>query len=216
MQIEFVSAKALGQQRFATDGVLAVMPFTRPAEARQAAQLLARRAEAPGLILGVYDEDAVNGQGGAGFVAIANAAYRASSSPWFAYVAQDAFAGRGWLRLALAALNRNQGVLAAFNDGKWQGQLASFGLARRDWIDSLYEGDFFFPGYARHYADVELTVLALHQQGLAYDANAVLMEVDWEKDGKAVDAKDRALYLSRASTGFDQRVTDARLLGRFR
>ncbi len=208
MQIEFVSSRQLQRQAFATDGVLAVLPFTQPAQARQAAQLMSRRAEAPGLILGVYDED------GAGFVALANAAYRVSQSPWFAYVAQDAFAGRGWLRLALAAL-QGGAVLAAFNDGKWQGQLASFGLARRSWIDTLYQGDFFFSGYARHYADVELTVLALQQQGLAYDPHAVLIEADWEKDGKAVDAKDRALYLARARNGFGQRVSDLQLLARF-
>lgn len=216
MQIEFVSLHELGKARFVTEGALVVMPFTQPAQARQAAQLMARRAEAPGMILGVFDEEAGKGRSGAGFVAIANRAFRGSDSPWFAYVAQDAFAGRGWLRLALAAAQRSDAVLAAFNDGKWQGQLAAFGLARRDWVRGLYDGDFFYPGYASHYADAELTVLALQRQGLAYDANAVLMEVDWDKDGKAVNAADRALYLERARTGFDGRVSDARLLGRFR
>lgn len=210
MQIEFVSSGQLRQQRFATDGALVVLPFTQPAEARRAAQLMSRRAEAAGLILGVYDEARE------GFVAIANAAYRVSDSPWFAYAAQDAFAGRGWLRRALAAMQNPNAVLAAFNDGKWQGQLASFGLARRAWIDTLYEGDFFFSGYGRHYADVELTVLALQQQGLVYDPQAVLMEVDWEKDGKSVDGNDRALYQARAKDGFGQRVSNPQLLNRFR
>jgi hypothetical protein len=215
MQIEFVSSRQLTSQRFATEGALVVMPFTQPAEARRAAQMLSRRAEAPGLILGVYDEAHEGGQG-AGFVALANIAFRVSESPWFAYVAQDALAGRAWLRLGLAALQRDEAVLAAFNDGKWQGQLAAFGLARRAWANTLYDGDFFFPGYARHYADVELTVLALQQQGLVYDPNAVLMEVDWEKDGKAVNAEDRALYQMRAKGGFGQRVSNPQLLGRFR
>lgn len=239
MRIEFVSSHALRTGRWETDGVLVVMPFTRPAEARRTAQLMSKRAGTDGLLLGVYDEglpapakkggtaaadqDGANGGEGeesgrerAGFVALVNAAFRTSSSPWFCYVAQDAFPGRQWLSIALAALEKKGGVLASFNDGKWHGHLAAFGLARRDWATKLYDGDFFFPGYGRHYADVELTVLALQEQGLVYAPESVLVEVDWEKDGKAVSSDDKALYLKRAKERFDGRVNQPALLERFR
>jgi hypothetical protein len=120
------------------------------------------------------------------------------------------------LSIALAGLEHKNGVLASFNDGKWHGRLASFGLARREWAEKLYGGDFFFPGYGRHYADVELTVLALQQQGLVYTPESVLVEIDWEKDGKPVSREDRALYLSRVQQRFDGRVDQPALLERFR
>lgn len=230
MRIEFVSSTALAAGNWATDGVLVVMPFTNPAEAQRSAHLMAKRAGTDGLLLGVYDEGlsavpppagAVNSNKAlvpprAGFVAVVNAAFRASRSPWFCYVAQDAFAGRHWLALALAGLKEKDGVLAPFNDGKWHGQLAAFGLARREWASDLYQGDFFHPAYDRHYADVELTVHALQVQGLVYSPQSVLVEVDWEKDNKLVKPEDRRLYLSRVKTGFDGRITNAELLRRFK
>ncbi len=294
MHVEFVSSRALQDRRWETDGVLVVMPFTKPAEARRTAQLMARRSGTEGLLLGVYDEGmqagpdssasaaasasasaaaqsspqsaalsspqsaapsaasarsspaaaaaapmtvaasattvAISAASGelrpvpslptaterAGFVALVNAAFRSSASPWFCYVAQDAFPGRQWLSIALAGLEQKGGVLATFNDGKWHGRLASFGLARRDWAEKLYAGNFFFPGYGRHYADVELTVLALQQQGFVYTPESVLVEIDWEKDGKPVSREDRALYLARVKERFDGRVDQPALLERFR
>lgn len=237
MDIEFVSSKSLQGKRWETDGVLIVMPFTRPAEARRTAQLMARRSGTAGLLVGVYDEgmpgqaapsppasaaatadvaDAAASPDKAGFVALVNAVFRSSASPWFCYVAQDAFPGRQWLSIALAGLEYKGGLLAAFNDGKWHGRLASFGLARRTWAEKLYDGDFFFPGYARHYADVELTVLAIQQEGFVYTPESVLVEIDWEKDAKPVSRQDRALYLSRVEQQFDGRVNQPTLLERFR
>ncbi|MDO8299766.1 hypothetical protein [Lacisediminimonas sp.] len=256
MHVEFVSSRSLREKRWETDGVLVVMPFTKPAEARRTAQLMARRSGTDGLLLGVYDEglhappaalassppaaapaapaapstssplpiaadgnvaaDVAAAAGRAGFVALVNAVFQSSVSPWFCYVAQDAFPGRQWLSIALAGLEHKKGVLASFNDGKWHGRLASFGLARREWAEKLYGGDFFFPGYGRHYADVELTVLALQQQGLVYTPESVLVEIDWEKDGKPVSREDRALYLSRVQQRFDGRVDQPALLERFR
>ena len=218
MQIEFISSRQLQQQRWQCEGVLVVLPFTRAAAARRAAQLMAGRAETPGLILCIFDEGLPPSPPGqaAGFVALANMAFRQSESPWFCYAAQDAFAGRRWLALAVSALERRNGALLAFNDGKWQGQLAAFGLVRRHWAEQLYNGDLFFPGYRSHYADVELTVLALQQQGLVYEPNSLLVEVDWQKDSSSVNAGDRALYRARAKTGFDGRISDPGLLSRFK
>jgi hypothetical protein len=185
---------------------LVVMPFIEPALAKRSAAQLARRAGCSGLLLAVYDAERV------GFVAVANRVFRASRAPLFAYVAQDAFAGRDWLLLGSRALLHQGGGLLGFNDGKWSGSLAAFGLVERSWGAANYDGDLFHPGYRRHYADAELTVLALGASRYRYDPSAVLVEVDWDKEAAAADETDRALFKQRAKGGFDSRIRDDRLL----
>lgn len=190
--------------------VVIVMPFVDMAAATRSARLMVARAGMQsGVILEVRDAE------GAGFVALANAAFRATRSRYFGYVAQDAFAGRGWLERAVAVLETSGKALLAFNDGKWMGVLAGFGLVRREWAACNYGGELFHAGYEGHYADVELSVLAMNQRQLCYDANCVLIEVDWDKDQKAVSVEDRALYRQRAASGFDGRVSSPQLLGLF-
>jgi predicted outer membrane repeat protein len=111
--------------------------------------------------------------------------------------------------------SRGTGGALAFNDGKWFGQLAAFGLVRRSWLQGLYGGALFHPGYNRHYGDTELTLIARQQKRLAYHPHALLIEVDHDKDRRAVDAADRDLFLRRAATGFDNRVVDPALLSSF-
>lgn len=201
-QLEIVSSSEIDAgRRFETGGVLVVVPFTEAAQARRAARMMAGRAGTGGLVLAVHDDRRE------GFASLVNRVFRASDSPWFCYAAQDAFAGRQWLARGLHALNARQGVLLGFNDGKWHGALAAFGMVRRAWAQGNYQGDLFFPGYQRHYADAELTLLAMQAQRYVYTPDSVLMEVDWEKDRTPVDAADRALYLRRAEAGFDGRVT---------
>lgn len=194
----------------AEPGIVIVMPSIDAQAAARSTRLMAARAgTADGVILEVRDT------AGAGFVALANAAFRATRSRYFGYVAQDAFAGRLWLERAVAALEKTGKGLLAFNDGKWMGALAGFGLVRRDWAAGNYGGALFHAGYVGHYADVELTLLAMNEGQLCYDANCVLVEVDWDKDQKSVSATDRALYRHRAAAGFDGRVSSPRLLGLF-
>ena len=188
--------------------VLAVMPYLQSASAHRAAELMVSRAGAPLRLLAVHDDL------GAGPNAIWNCAIACSHSPWFLYCAEDAFAGRYWLRIALQALQRQNGAgLLAFNDGKWFGQLAAFGLVRRSWLAPLYGGGLFHPGYAQHYGDTELTLIARQQQALCYDPHALLIEIDHGKDRRTVNPMDHALFHRRAATGFDQMVTDPALLG---
>jgi hypothetical protein len=208
MQIHFSSVTELAQigtSKWSYDQPLFVIPFTNSTMLRQSADLMAQRAEAPGHILAIFDD--LNW----GFIRIVNAVFRLSHSPLFGYVAQDAFAGRAWLRFAMDALGREHHFLG-FNDGKWAGGIASFGLARRSWANSNYGGDFFCPQYHRHYADAELTLLALQQGVYVYDANSVLIEIDWEKDRKKVDEKDRKIFLERRGHGFDGKVSNSNLL----
>jgi hypothetical protein len=191
-------------------GIVIVMPSVDARAAAQSARLMVARAgTANGIILEIRDTT------GAGFVALANASFLATRSRYFGYVAQDAFAGRLWLERAVAALEKTGKGLLAFNDGKWMGALAGFGLVRRDWAARNYDGALFHAGYVGHYADVELTLLAMNEGQLCYDANCVLVEVDWDKDRKSVSATDRALYRQRAAAGFDGRVSSPRLLGLF-
>ena len=124
--------------------------------------------------------------------------------------------GRYWLRYALHALAQQPGAgLLAFNDGKWFGQLAAFGLVRRRWLDPIYGGTLFHPGYSQHYGDTELTLIARQQQALAYHPHALLVEVDHAKDRRSVNPLDHDLFQRRAAAGFDQRVTDPALRSRF-
>jgi hypothetical protein len=190
--------------------VVAVLPWLRRDAARRAAALMVSRAGAALQVLAVQDDL------GNGPVAIWNLAARRTRGEFFIYCAEDAFAGRYWLRFALQAMAQKPGVgLLAFNDGKWFGQLAAFGLARRAWLAPLYGGSLFFPGYAQHFGDTELTLIARQQEALAYHPHALLVEVDHEKDGKPVNAADRALFGQRAAGGFEGRVTKEELLGSF-
>jgi hypothetical protein len=189
--------------------VLMVMPYTDQAAAERCATLMAKRAGTDGVILCVHDADRE------GFIALVNRVFRSTSSRYFGYVAQDAFAGRRWLVIALDTLRKHQKSLFAFNDGKWMGVLASFGVASRQWASDIYGGDFFFPGYGRHYADAELSVLAMNERSYCYDPNSVLVEVDWDKDAASVNSADRALYHRRCASGFDGRVTSQELLHLF-
>lgn len=192
-----------------TEGALIVMPSTRESQARQAMNLAAARAGAQGLILVILDTERV------GLIKIHNYVFKHSLSPWYGYIAQDAFAGRQWLSMALDTLEEKQAGLLAFNDGKWHGQIAAFGLARRSWAQAIYEGDLFFPGYRSHYGDTELSVIAREQGQYAYNPQSVLVEVDWDKDRSGVNADDRSLYKFRARQGFSGRVQNSRLLELF-
>ena len=207
MQADQLSANA---SQLVTSGPLMVMPCTDVQQAEKAMNLACSRASANGLMVAVLDTQRL------GFVKLVNQVFRLSQSPFLGYLAQDAFAGRDWLSLALGALGRPSASLLGFNDGKWHGQLASFGLASRSWAQTVYGGDFFFPGYRSHFADVELTLIARHQGAYVYEPDSVLMEVDWGKDQAKVAASDRQLFLQRTRQGLGQRVSDPALLGLFR
>ena len=208
MLLEYISSKDLSvylERPLEVQGAVMAMPFINTSAAQQAAGLMSSRAGAPGMVLAIHDSSEQ------GFGALVNAAFKATKSNYFGYVAQDAYAGRQWLKLAIDALGQNKSFLG-FNDGKWAGALAGFGLAKRSWAQENYGGEFFHPGYQRHYADAELTLLALQAGLYAYDANSVLIEVDWDKDQAGVDPADRAFFAKRKQGRFDGRVTSKPLL----
>jgi len=209
MKIITLSSREIESAGLETSGTLMVMPFIHPSKAKQTAEILSLQANSDGLIACVFDNHEE------GFVSITNRAFKHSKSLYVGYVAEDAFPGRDWLHIALKKLGASEASLLAFNDGKWQGQLAAFGLVKRDWAEKNYQGHLFYPGYTKHYADTELTLLAKSDQLFTYDPHSMLIEVDWDKSKKSVDAIDRALFLKRVVTGFDGRISDPNLLGLF-
>lgn len=213
MRVKGISSKEISQlvddPFFRSVEVLMVMPYIDEAAAKRCSAMMAKRACADGAILCVHDVERE------GFIALVNRVFGSTSSKYFGYVAQDAFPGRRWLAIALEALNRNNNNLFAFNDGKWMGVLATFGIASRQWVNEIYGGPFFFPGYGRHYADVELSVLAMSARSYCYDPNSVLVEIDWNKDNTSVNLADKTLYHERRASGFEGRVTSQELLHMF-
>jgi hypothetical protein len=127
----------------------------------------------------------------AGFIATANYAFNSIDAKYYVYVAEDAYGGRDWLKIAYETMERTGAGLFAFNDGKWHGKLASFGMVRKDWA-----GDELLPSvYRSHYADTELTLRAMSEGKFAYDPEAVLIEIDPNKHG--VNPADQALFNQR-------------------
>lgn len=210
MKIITLPSSILESTPLKSSSVLVFMPFIHPPEAKRTAEALARRSGFnDATLVCMFDSKHE------GFVSLVNQAFRLSESPFVVYLAEDAFPGRNWLKIALAEINLKRASLLAFNDGKWQGELAAFGLVERAWAKENYAGDLFYPKYQQHYADTELTLLAMSDKAYAYNPNSVLIEVDWGKDQKPTNASDKSLFQERVKTGFDKRVEDPRLLGWF-
>lgn len=180
--------------------VVIVLPLIDVEQARRIAEVMQRRTKVSGLLLLVEDDRRL------GFVMVANLAYTRTRSRYFGYVAQDAFPGEGWLDCGLKTLKQSNCGLLAFNEGRFFGTVAVFGLATRKWLNSLYGKCLFYPGYVSHFADMELSVLAARTSNLVYNPNAVLMEVDYGKHLHGNNPEDEKLYRRRALTGFDGRI----------
>jgi hypothetical protein len=152
---------------------------TRPedvSEARLNAEIQKRRA-------GIDDANVLLRLdiGNRGWVAMHNMEFRMSMADHYLYSCGDYFPGRNYLRIAWDAMYDTGASLVGFNDGKWQGRIATVGLVKRSWAEQNYGGDLFFPGYKSHGADDELTNLAMRDGVYHYEPNAVLVEVDMRR-----------------------------------
>jgi hypothetical protein len=197
--LESVFVKSSGivsRERFHHDMALLVLPTIDNEAAVRAEDILRRRAWADGLLVLVEDDLRL------GFIKVANLVFARSSSKYFGYLAEDAFPGGGWLQCAIHTLEKSGAGLLAFNDGRFHGNLAVFGLALRAWVKQLYHNCLFFPGYERHFGDTELSVLSGLLGKMTYNPNCLMVEVDYDKHAKPVDEKDDDLYRQRARTGF--------------
>jgi len=159
------------------------------------------RTKQEGLLLVVEDDLRL------GFIMVSNLVYTKTVSRYFCYVAQDAYPGQFWLDYGLNAIKTTNGGLLSFNDGRFFGRIAVFGLADRQWIDTIYKGLLFYPKYKSHYGDTELSVIAVCTNKLVFDPNCLLIEVDYEKHLGKNNPDDERLYRERAEAGFDGRVS---------
>ena len=169
-----------------------VMPFIDFQQASKAAEIFSIRANSDdGVLLAIHDVYRL------GFVHIVNEVFKLTSSELFGYFASDAFPCRRWLELSIASFSNHDIGLLSYNDGKWLGNLAGFGLVKRSWLANFYTDSLFFAGYKSHYGDTELSVLAHATKKLGYNPNIVVMEVDYDKDSKSVDVNDKHLFQAR-------------------
>jgi len=174
-----------------------IMPCTDRDKGLQTAANLLRRAGMPCRILVVIDSTRQ------GFIKTLNDTAARIYVKYIVYLAQDAWPGRNWLKCAYNSLEKSQKGLLAFNDGKWSGRIASFGMVRIDWVKKLYNGSIFYSGYKSHKADNELTVIARAQRMHEYNPECTLMEYDPEKDHGGSNPKDDALFQDRFQQSFD-------------
>jgi lipopolysaccharide biosynthesis protein/GT2 family glycosyltransferase len=179
------------------DGIVVIMPCIDAETGMKTAEILYRRAGMPCTILVVLDTLRQ------GFIKTLNQTAVRVTTTYIVYLAQDAWPGRGWLKCAYESLERSGKGLLAFNDGKWQGKIASFGMVRLSWVKTIYNGNVFFPGYRLHGADNELTEIARFQGMYQYNPECTLMEYDPDKDFGGSNPKDKALFEARLQQDFD-------------
>jgi hypothetical protein len=154
--------------------VSVIMPTTDIAQAVQSARRMIDNAGMPMRMIIAHDSIRQ------GYIKTLNSIAKEVASKFIVYVAQDALAGKNWLKIAYQNIVKHEKSLLAFNDGKYDGDLATFGLVKKSFCEKFYgAGNIFFEGYHSHRADDELTLLAkLHQQ-LAYAPTALMLEVDY-------------------------------------
>ncbi len=186
-----------------------IIPATDMTAALKAGQLMKKRAGVDCEVVVAEDVERT------GYVATVNQAVKNNPSDFYVYTAQDAFVGENWLKIAMDKMEATQAGLLAFNNGRWHGQLASFGLVRHSWLVDIYGGNLFYPGYKSHYGDTELTVIAKDQDKFTYDPDAVMTEVDYDKDKKGVNLHDKDLFAYRKLSLFDNKVTSRDIANSF-
>ena len=202
LDIKIIKSSSLQRFQFSSSyETVIVMPMIDVALAKKASEVMRRRTEQNGLLLLVEDDLQL------GFIMVTNIVYSKTESRYFAYVAQDAFSGEFWLDYALATIKKSNCGLLAFNDGRFFGKIAVFGLADRQWVSTIYGRFIFHHQYKSHFADTELSVIAAQTSNLVFNANAILLEVDYEKHLHGNNGDDHKLYIERAKTGFDGRIS---------
>lgn len=177
--------------------VTVIMPAIDLDKAQKAAQLMSIRAGYQNDIIIVEDVKRT------GFVKTLNEAVKKYPSHYYVYTAEDAYVGKDWLKIAMNTLLTQKKGLFAFNNGRWFGELASFGLISYEFFKDLYNGDMMCPLYNAHYGDTELTVIAKAKDMYCYNSDSLMVEVDYDKDKKSVNRADKDLFNIRKLAGFD-------------
>ncbi|MES2979279.1 MAG: hypothetical protein V4731_12720 [Pseudomonadota bacterium] len=172
-------------------GVAVIMPTTNLAQAVESARRMIAFARYPFRM--IIALDTVRG----GFVKTLNAVALKLNAEFIVYVAQDALAGDGWLKIAMKNLIENDKSLFAFNDGRFNGGLAQFGAVRMSFCENFYDpGNVFYKGYHTQRADDELTLIAKLSNQLSYSPDALMLEVDYRMQ-RVINPDDISLYSKR-------------------
>ena len=166
--------------------MIAVLIPTRSEDlkiAEKVAKLHKTRAGMPCEVFVLEDKEKI------GWIAMLNKAVKKIDAKYYVYSCADYFPGRDWLKIAYQTLIKDKLGLVGFNDGKWHGAIATTGLISKEYLFSNYGGDLFFNKYQKHWADTELTLKAKKDGVYGYNPNAVLVEVDFEKDNIVSDKR---------------------------
>lgn len=169
--------------------ITVIMPSIDMPKANAAALQLIEAAGMSCDVLPIEDVDRI------GFIGIVNKAVRENPSDYYVYTAQDAYGGKNWLKIAYDTMIKENSGLFAFNDGKGWQSLAAFGMVEHDWMSKNYNGDLFYSGYKSHYADTELSMIAVKDKKFSKNPESLLIEVDANKHG--VNMEDKKLYYKR-------------------
>lgn len=146
-----------------------------------------------------------------GFITTLNTALKNIDANYYVYVAEDAYGGKDWLKIAYETMEKENSSLLAFNDGKWFGKLASFGMISQKFARE--NGYLLNPVYKSHYADTELTLIAMNNNSFSYNPESILIEVDYKKHGVNLD--DKKTFFERKKSMFDKKVININLLNLF-
>jgi len=138
-----------------------------------------------------------------GWVKAHNWAYKHLESEYYLYGCADYYPGKHFIEIGMHALKEHKAGLFAFNDGKWNGLLATTGIVSREWVNGIYDG-LFNPIYKDHYADTELSLFGISDRTMLYSASAVYMEVDYESHG--VNREDKKKFNDRKKDCFGGKI----------
>ena len=174
-----------------------VMPCINEDLGTKTAEILSSRAGIQCTVIIAMDDERN------GFMKTLNSVSEKCDSRLIVFVAQDAFPGRDWLKIAVESIEQENAGLLAFNDGKWFGRIASFGLVRKSWVKKYYQNAILNPYYKAHKADNEITLLARLDNSFVYEPNSTLIEVDYCKDSGGSNSEDNQRFKQRFNNCFD-------------
>jgi len=175
--------------------ILVVIPYRKGEieQATKAADIHKSRAGMPVQVYLMEDEYKE------GWVAMQNWAARNLNYDYLIYSCDDYFPGINYVKIAYDTLQKTGKGLCVFNDGKWYGHIATAGLISRKLIEKLpYDMGLFSDDYKQNYGDTELTDVTIHLKEIVYNPDAVLMEIDYEKESKPhLNMKDKLTYRNK-------------------
>jgi len=184
---------------------IAILIPTREAEkelAYKTAEVMEFRAGIPCKAYVLVDKDLT------GWQKTINRAVQEIDADYYVYSCADYYPGKDYLKRAYQMLQDKGGSgLVAFNDGKWDGAIATAGLIDKEYLKTLYGGPLLFPEYINHYGDTELTIFAIADEKYYYCSNALLIEVEYKDARHKVNIKDKILFNSRKKKGFDRGIS---------